>query len=73
MGLDQSNFRLALFGVLLIWIVDILQSRMRVRDFIGRQPLVIRWLLFYTGIAAVVIFGIYGSAYDASSFIYGAF
>ncbi len=72
-GLDQKNFRIAVTGIFLIWIVDILQSRMRIRDFIGRQPLVIRWFIFYLGIGAVVVFGIYGSSYDASSFIYGAF
>ena len=73
MGLDEKNFRIAVFGVFVIWIVDIVQSKMKIRDFIGSQPLVIRWLIFYLGIAVVVVFGIYGSSYDASSFIYGAF
>ena len=73
MGLDQKDFQLALLGVLLVWLADILQSRVRVRDMIARMPLIVRWAVFYAGIAAVVLFGIYGSSYDASSFIYGAF
>lgn len=72
-GLDQKNFYVALFGVLLMWAVDLLQTKYRLRSLLTEQPLMLRWLVYYGAIAVVLVFGIYGSTYDVSSFAYGAF
>lgn len=72
-GLDYKNFCVALFGILLIWISDMLCGRLRIRETLAKQPLVLRWLVYYGGIALVLIFGMYGASYDASSFVYGGF
>ena len=42
-------------------------------DAILAQPLWLRWLVLYVGIAAVLIFGIYGAEYNAAEFIYFQF
>lgn len=72
-GLDQKNFYVALFGLICIWSVDVLQTKFRIRNSLDHQPIVLRWLVYYGLIAAVLVWGMYGSTYDASSFIYGNF
>ena len=72
-GLDQKNFMVVIFGILLMWAVDILQEKMNIRETLAKQPLGFRWLIYYSGIVLVLIYGMYGSAYDAASFVYGGF
>ena len=72
-GLDQKNFMVVVFGIVLMWAVDMLQEKMNIRETLAKQPLVFRWLIYYSGIVLVLIYGMYGSAYDAASFVYGGF
>ena len=53
--------------------MDILSARFDVRKKIDEQPLVFRWVLYLALVMSVVIFGIYGKAYDAKAFVYGGF
>lgn len=72
-GLDRKNFIVALIGVLLIWMVDILQEHIQIREWLAKRPLPIRWIVYYAACVILLIFARYGSAYDASTFIYGGF
>lgn len=72
-GLDQKNFAVVFFGILLMWAVDIMQEKMKIRESLGRQPIVLRWFVYYGVIAFLLIFGMYGSAYDSGAFLYDAF
>ncbi len=72
-GLDLPNFVVVAVGILVIWIVDILQERVQLRAGIAALPLPVRWLIYYGACVILLIFARYGSAYDATSFIYGAF
>jgi len=38
-----------------------------------KQNLWFRWLVFYVGVIAVVLFGVYGAQYNAAGFIYFQF
>ena len=59
---------------LLIWAgLEGLQEKMPLRETIAKQNLIFRWVLIYGCLFAVIIFGVYGPGYDASSFIYGQF
>ena len=58
----------------LLFIVGVLQERgMQIRETLASKPLVIRWGVILALLLIVLVFGIYGPAYDASSFIYGGF
>ncbi len=70
-GLNQKNFYVVLFGILLIWTADMLQARIRIRENLAAQPIVLRWLVYYAAVLLVLVFGKYGSAFNASDFIYG--
>ena len=72
-GVDQKNFYICLTGILAMWAVGILQEKYTLREQIANQLLPIRWAIYYMAIAIILVFGIYGSVYDASSFVYGGF
>lgn len=72
-GLDRRNFWLAVWSIVFLMIVDVVQEKHNIRDMIGRRNIVIRWTIYMAGIFAVLIFGIYGPGYDATSFIYQLF
>lgn len=72
-GLNQSNFIFVSFILILLWAVSMLQEKGSLRDRISGYNIVFRWAIFYLAIFAIVIFGIYGPGYDASSFIYAGF
>lgn len=73
LGLDQRDFHLLLVCTAVLIIVSLIQEKIRLREAVARQPLVFRWCVYFAGIFAVILFGIYGPGYDASQFIYGQF
>lgn len=52
---------------------NICETGAELRNIIDRQPLLIRWTIYILGLLAVLIFGVYGVGYDASTFIYRGF
>ena len=72
-GLDKDNFFFALFTIFVLWAVDMLQERMKIREALEKQNIIFRWTVIFLGIFAVIIFGIYGPGFDQSSFIYEQF
>lgn len=73
-GLTQSDFIIIIIGVLIMFVVGLLQERgHKLRKEISKQNLPFRWMLYYSIIFAIIIFGIYGQGYVASDFIYGQF
>ena len=56
--------------------VSIMQERkpeITLRERMDEKPFAFRFILLYLAIMAVVIFGIYGSGFNASSFVYMQF
>lgn len=72
-GLDQPNFILAWILIGLVWLVGILQEKFVIRDKLGNANIVLRWTLYLALLAGIFIFGVYGTGYDASAFVYGQF
>jgi len=73
MGLDEKDWCVAAVSILLLWAVSLLQEKYKVRDLIAKRFIVVRWIIFYAAIFTVIVFGIYGPGYDASTFIYNQF
>ena len=46
---------------------------MTIRDVIAKQNILSRWLLYLALIAGILVFGMYGSGYNAGAFFYGKF
>lgn len=77
-GLNSANFWFAMLAILVLLAVDLLQEHLhakdqRVRDLLARENLPVRWAVIYLAILLILIFGMYGPEYDASSFIYDQF
>lgn len=74
LGLDLQNFQFMLLMIALLFAVDLLQEKgYRLREIIARQGIVFRWGVYLLGIMSIIIFGMYGPGYNASTFIYQGF
>lgn len=74
MGLDLDNWFVLALAVMVFFAVSVMQEcGINVRERLGKQILPVRWAIYILGIMSIVIFGIYGPGYDASSFIYRGF
>ena len=74
LGLDWQDLTVAAAGVLVLFAADMLRfHRVDTLERFRRLPLAVRWTVLYAAIATVLVFGIYGPEYDASSFIYFKF
>ena len=73
-GLDQANMMVLLLGSLLLLAVDIVSYRgTNVREKILEMNLLLRWAIVIPAILIILLCGIWGVGYDASSFIYQQF
>lgn len=73
-GLDSKNFMLMLIAILILLIADIFKYKgIKISEVILKQEYWFRWLVFGVSSSLILLFGIWGSAYDASSFIYFQF
>ncbi len=71
--LKPQDWVLAIFSLLILLLVSVLQQRIRIRETLAVQNLAFRWSLYLLLFAAVLIFGCYGGDYDAAAFIYQRF
>ena len=73
-GFTYADFNILVISTTIMLVVSILQERgNKIREEISKQNLPFRWILYYSIIFAIIIFGIYGPGYVASDFIYGQF
>ena len=74
MGLNRPNFQLLLVSAAVLLIVDCLEYRGKsVSRWFFRQGALFRGICWAAAILAILLFGVWGSAYDAASFIYFQF
>lgn len=73
LGLNWRELNILTFSCMLLLAVSAIQERICIRDWIGKQHLLIRWSLIFGAIAAILIFGTYGYGFNAADFIYGGF
>ena len=70
-GLDRKDFSVGILAVLVLWKISSMQEKgIKVRDKISSYPLVLRWSIYYAGILAIIILGIYGSGHSGNGFVY---
>ncbi len=72
-GLDEHNIIFAAISIAVLWIVDMLQERRSLRDTLAKQNILFRWIILFAALFGIIIFGVYGPEYDASTFIYEQF
>ncbi|MCI8300067.1 MAG: MBOAT family protein [Lachnospiraceae bacterium] len=74
LGLDAKDLAVAFFMSVILLLVDNAHERnIQIRESIASQGIIFRWLIFWTAFFLIIIFGIYGPAYNSSDFIYQQF
>ena len=74
MQLGGLEWLLALLGIILVLAKDIFNDRgVSFQKKILEGPAVVRCLIYTAMIGGIVIFGVYGAAYDTSGFLYTQF
>lgn len=73
-GLNEANFRVLIEAILLLLLVDYAKIKgVRVREFIYKQEMWFRILVFTGSIVLIALLGIWGGMYNAQNFIYFQF
>jgi D-alanyl-lipoteichoic acid acyltransferase DltB (MBOAT superfamily) len=72
-GLDAPALLVSVVFIALLGVVDWWQQKTSVRVWIAQQGIVFRWLVYLGAVLAILVFGIYGPGYSASSFVYMAY
>lgn len=73
-GLNSKNFTVMLLSIAILLFADIMKHRgVQLHKVIAAQDYWCRCLIMIVSICAILIFGIWGSGYDAAGFIYFQF
>ncbi len=73
-GVSQKEMTVLIVSIAVLLVVGILQENgIKIRESLSKQNIIFRWGLILLLIAFILIFGVYGPGYNASSFIYGNF
>lgn len=74
MGLTAQTRNVLVISLLILLFADICKYKgIKLIDWLCRQGIWFRWLVYYTAIFGILIFGVYGPGFDASQFIYFQF
>ncbi len=76
LGLSWKDYLLLIACAGVILAVSIVQERhadTNIREMLDEKPFILRFVLFFICIMAVIVFGIYGSGYAAADFVYMQF
>lgn len=73
-GLNQKNFTLMLFCIFLLLLTDICKYKgINIPSYLLKQKCWIRWLIIPISICLILLFGIWGTGYNETNFIYFQF
>ena len=73
-GIDEKNMFVLFVAVLILFGVSVLQENgMKMRETLAKQNIAFRWAVYFIALIFVLVFGVYGPAYNAADFIYGAY
>lgn len=75
LGLDIKECMLLLLAILFLFAVGYKQRRMKMElgEWLLRQHVIARWVVYICAVLLIVVFGMYGYGFDAKDFIYGGF
>ena len=73
LGLDSKDFFIAILGIFIVLAVNAIQSFKSLPLELSKQNLIFRWSVYLTAVVSILIFGMYGTAFDVQKFIYFQF
>ena len=72
-GLSVSNFKILIFAVFILWLVEKKQANGSVRDSLAKMNSLAKWSLYALEFLIVILVGIYGAGYTTKGFAYAFF
>ena len=73
-NMSYGDLAMAVISMLVLFCASLIQERgIVIRDKLATSHIAFRWAVLIIGILSVVVFGVYGPGYNASSFIYNGF
>ena len=72
-GLDWQDMLIAVVSIVILWAVDMLQSKFDLADKVLNMNIFAKWTICLALVMSILIFGVYGPQYDATPFIYFQF
>ncbi len=74
LGLTQNYWGLLIVHICGLFAIELMsKTQSNVVSCLTRQHIIIRWFVYFILIFDVALFGLYGSGYDLSNFLYGGF
>ena len=74
LGLNQKNFVVLMVALVILMVADVVKyNQIKLREIILNFDIMNRWLVILVAIVSIVLFGIWGSGYEAVNFIYFQF
>ncbi|MCB6992376.1 MBOAT family protein [bacterium 210820-DFI.6.37] len=74
LGMELQDFAVVLLFCVVWFVISLMQENgWNIRERLARQNILFRWGIYIAALVSVLILGIYGPGYNASSFIYRGF
>lgn len=74
LGISAKSFKMLILGILVLIFADYMKYRgYKIRNILFGQELWCRWICYIAIVWFILVFGIWGGSYNASSFIYFQF
>ena len=74
LGLDGADFLVLFVGLLVLFCADMMKYRgIKVRNILMREDAWFQAVIIALSVCAILVFGVWGTSYDAASFIYFQF
>ena len=71
LGVDEHYFRFLIFAMFSLLVIDYFKEKgVHFREAIARQNVFIRWVVYIGAVYVILIFGMYGTEYNAVDFVY---
>lgn len=71
LGLDEKDFWIGIIAVFVLWFISVKQEQgIKIRKTIATYPIIFRWIIYYTLIFSILVFGIYGAESSSGEFMY---
>ena len=72
-GLSAADYIVLFAGVVIMFVVSLLERRCPVREQLAQKNYIIRYIVFLVIFLLIAVLGIYGTGYESSQFIYNQF
>lgn len=74
LGLGRKEFQFMILSIIILLVADFIKWKgYNVREWVYKQERWFRWAFYIVAILVVLVFGVWGPAFDESSFIYFQF